>query len=88
MPVAVEDGAPAVREFGVWGPVHAVRSAGFQLQAGQALVAARRDEPSTNRRVNQSEHVPFRQKIVPRPLSQRRHQFRSIGQVTDSFYRA
>ena len=60
MPVAVEDGAAAMREYGVRGPVHAVRSARFQLQAGKALVAARGDELSPDRRVDQSEHVPFR----------------------------
>ena len=36
------DGSPAMRELGVGGPVHAVHAAGLQLQAGEALVAARR----------------------------------------------
>ena len=82
------DGSPAMRELGVGGPVHAVRSAGLQLQAREALVAAGCGQLSSNRRVDQSEHVPLVQEIVSRPLSQCPHQFRSIGQVSHSGYGA
>ena len=43
---------------------------------------------SSNRRVDQSEHVPLVQEVVSRPLSQCPHQFRSIGQVSHSGYGA
>lgn len=82
------DGSPAVRELGFRGPVHAVHPAGLQLQAGEALGAASRGQLSPDRRVDQSEHVSLVQEVVSRPLSQCPHQFRSIGQVSHSFYGA
>lgn len=82
------NGSPAVRELGVGGPVRAVRPTGLQLQAGEALGAAGRGQLSSNRRVDQSEYVPLVQEVVSRPLPQCPHQFRSIGQVSHSFYGA